>query len=186
MNHTIDLTNLFHSFVAVPSSGLAALVDECNREIYIFHSIDLIKTVAIHASKLRDGIHEIPSFNKNRNSVKLLILEIETHPVIQRAKYLMFLDKYKKLGYKDLRDGYIPVKFKVKYEIEKDYRNVLNETGLLVYVKLVSKRFDKYIVGVFQNMNEAREWGDKTYGNTEFPYPINAENELTKDYLSRL
>lgn len=187
------MTNTMNSLLNMPASGIAAFtidsVDGLEPKIYLFFSTDLVKSLAIHVSRIRDSSHDCDELYKNRNDLKLDILSDESNPIILRSKYLMFLDKYKKLGYKDLRNGYTPIKFEIKYEIERDYRNPgvnYSSPEFLVYVKLVSRRYEKYVVGVFNSMDNAREWGDKLYGNREFIYPINAENELTREFLSRV
>lgn len=153
------------TFQTLPNSCVYALISDSTMTCLVSHS-----------NNLQSSIGSLLTSNKVQgNDVRLVILD-----VLDDKEYkLLLCEKYKtqycKFGYEVInKRNYI------KYSVSIQYSKKLDAAIVVLY----NKRRDKKIVGVFKNINAAREFVDQYY-KQDVILPVYATNKATKEMEER-
>lgn len=174
----MKLDKIFKTLYKLPKAGIYALQDDANKVVFITYSRNLITSLAKNISKIQDKTHSYKHLIKHCRNIKFVFLDTinfnDTNPEI--AKKLFYqIELYKQLGYKIINKHNIP-KYHVKYDIDVDIR--------FVFVKLVTSNYkDEIIVGKFDSMQEAKEFG-QIFKSMSYVIPVYAVNSLSKEFFS--
>lgn len=146
--------------------GLFGLINDIDKRVYVSYSTNIICSVSqiIESNKLlKDDVNKLriitfdcPTYNKN----------------IQKQYVMYYINEYRNKGY-TLYHKFNHIRYKVDIEIVKE----------LAYVKLISSNNkNNVVVGVFDDIDKAKEFLSEFYSNS-FVYPnAIAYNKLTKNY----
>lgn len=180
--------SLFQQLKQFPVSSIFAFIDETNKSFYMLYSInnsihEISKTMTLLSRKQHGNAQLQASYDANTLDL-FIIKDYDSPPLEQilRAEYTELVQKYVDAGYKNLRDNFIAIHYKLYRRVMGDFRNV-NKKGSLFYVTARSKRADELLLGIFETEREADAWVEATYpGQPPHIVPKFALNELTKQY----
>lgn len=169
----------------VPSCGIASFLNLETKEHYTLYSSSLPIEVAKVIDTLRKGTHSSPALIAAYNANKLTFKVLETKPMDYsmyslRAEYTEWLKEFKSKGFVDLRPGHKAPTYRITKKIYSPFDPSLELP--LVYVIAVSKRNNKLVLGVFNNMPEADGWILKSFPSPANAVPLFHDGELSKRY----
>lgn len=161
----------------LPKSCIYALVNKKKKYVYISYSKNFITSLSRNIKEMKDGNHVYEPLNKYK-SWELHIIETLNyeHTLLDISCFInSIIETYKELGYNvSTHRNVMKVRFKVC--VGQDFK---------VYCKLITKGYNEYIVGVFNNMEEAKDLIEQ-YRNMKVIRPLYSNNDLTKKYLNDL
>ena len=152
---------LLKDVVTISGPGIIAFVNDLDKTVYLAHSVDMARSIASNAGQLRDGIHPNIELQRDYRNYVVDIAWCTLGPVTDielKVMYSVCLEDYIKRGYRNLREGFVAPKFRLKAYIERDYRRTKGCPFSLVYVCAISKRQNKEIIGIFETMDEAKAY----------------------------
>lgn len=179
---------LFRDYFGLSKPGVYALINSRHKWAYIGHSSNILTAIADVIDGIVTGKTKHRKLIEHTEYLSVHILETSDEWVSPddvehrkiRANY--YLKKYKDDGYR-LYINKKPIELQVKVEVKKDF-NVAND-NLLVYVNVTSKNSAiKRVVGVFDTMEEAKQFVEVVYRPMDIVYPVLADNTLTKEYFN--
>lgn len=151
----------------VPNSCVYAIISDSSMKCFISHSNNLQTSLAsVLASNKVIG-----------NDVRLVVLDI-----LEDKEYKLLLAEKWKSQYR--LNGYDVVNKRsyINYYVRIQYSRSLHSAMVVLY----NKRRDKKIVGVFDNINEARSFVAEYYSEQgDCTFPVYSTNEGTKEYMER-
>lgn len=150
----------------IPNSCVYALISDSNRTCLVSHS-----------NNLQSSLGSILASNKvTGNDVRLVILD-----VLEDKEYKLLLCEKYKLQY--LKDGFFVVNSRnyINYRVTIQYSVRLDCAMVVLY----NRRRDKKIVGVFDNINEAKSFVEEYYRQGDCTFPVYSTNKGTKEYMER-
>lgn len=159
----------------LPRSGIFKFVNEEKKLVYISYSKNLITSLSRNIKEIQDKVHVYKPLNEDFEDWKFDIIEtLNYHDTILdiSCKINLYIEEYKQLGY-NVRTHQNIQKLKFRVDIGQDYK---------VYCKLISRGRTEYVVGVFKDMEDAKEFIEM-YRNIKNIVPIYSTNQLTKDYF---
>ena len=170
---------------SIPLISIYAFVSKKHKVIYASHSTSSITEVAKNIDELARGVHRskelIDLYNDVSSDLELVILKRykdNTSQYIPRAEYGFMIDKYKAMGYKDLREDYHAGEFRLKMQVL-----ALHDSDTPLYFVIAeSKRKERLVLAIFENIPEGKVWVEKHFPNKERIIPVFHNNERTKAY----
>lgn len=184
----IQMTDFLQHFKTIPQYGILAFVSEVDKSIYMFFSQTAMSIFCTHMIKLKQGIHDNTSlqhaFNQNLLQLKV-IKSYESDPgsIALRADYELLISEHMLLGYKDMRNGFKAIGYKIKKYILNDFRSDVSSLPPLVYVCGRSLSLGEVVLGVFDSIPSADEWLNSTYGSKRNDVlPTFVDSDLTREY----
>lgn len=150
----------------LPNSCVYAIISDSTKQCLVSHSNNLQSSIgALLVSNRVQG-----------NDVRLVILD-----VLEDKEYKLLLCEKYKIQY--MKDGYFVVNKRsyINYSVSIQYSVKLD----CVMVVLYNRRRDKKIVGVFDNINEAKSFVEEYYKQGDCTFPVLANNKTTKEYVER-
>lgn len=169
------VSKVFKAMYEMPRRGIFILINEKKKCLYISYSKNLVTSVARNVREMQDKVHIYKPLNRNIRDWRFEIIETlyyEDTILDISCKINSFIEIYKQLGY-EVKTHTNIVQLRFRVDIGEDYK---------VYCKLVTKGHNEYVMGVFNNMEEAEEFIIQ-YRNMKVLLPVYASNELTRDYF---
>jgi hypothetical protein len=166
-----------------PSNCLYGFIDEEGKSFYLFHSSNALLELAKQLTDLRDNIHKCLELQGlfNSNKLKLIVYKAyspETSQYTVRAEYTIVVTNLETQGWKNMRGEYKAGEFKLKA-----YVYTLPKTKEpLFYVIAESKRKEKIVLGVFDTINDGKDWITAHFPSKDMIVPVFADNDRTKAY----
>ena len=169
-------------------ADLVELPDAC---IFVLYNQDKGKA---HLALCKNGLLRIPrlinELRKNEHKIKelcedlgeLQLKVLETHEDYETLRlHMNFWYNYiEDLGLETYSKRRTYIKYKSRINIGYDYNG-----DRRVFVELVNRRNESFVVGVFEKMFEGRDFKKQYFDSKDYVYPVYANNELTKNYVER-
>lgn len=181
---------LINNLKEVPNIGVSAFVDNANKAVFVFFSNSLFTLFCTHIYKLKLGIHDNKQLQEAFNNNSLDIVHLNSYKedpgtIELRSEYTRRVDQYVSMGYKNMRDGYKAISYRIKTYVLTDYRDIHKMTPL-VYVVGRSLNSGEILLGVFDSIPESEEWVKCVYGDKRNEIiPQFCDNDLTKAYIQK-
>lgn len=169
--------NILKALNKLPKACIYALVNTKKKCVYISYSKNFIISLSRNIKEMQDKVHVYKPLNKYK-SWELVIIETLNYKstILDISSSInTTIETYKALGY-DIKTHKNVMKLRFRVDIGQDFR---------VYCKLITKGYSEYVVGVFNNMIEAEDL-ILQYRNMTIIRPLYADNDLTREYLSKL
>ena len=158
--------------------GIYVLINERDKKVYISYSANIIGSISrIFASK----DIETKSLRNDYKLLRLKLLSDEKDRGIQKLFAINYIKEYKDRGY-SLYKEYNYVRYKVITEIERVVPSSIKSSRIFVYLAITNGK--RYVVGVFQNIDEANEFVSLYYKDKEVRNIVIAKNDITKEIYS--
>ncbi len=170
--------NLLKQLYKLPKSCIYVLRNDKKKCVYITYSKNFITSLSRNIKEMQDGTHVYKPLNGKLGKWELHIIEtLKFSDTILEISCSInsIIETYKALGY-DIKTHKNVMKVRFRVDIGQDYK---------VYCKLITKGYNEYVVGVFNNMIEAEALIEQ-YRNMTVIRPVYADNDLTKSYLGSL
>lgn len=162
--------DLFSELKLINLPGIYLLVDEAKKLAYINYSSNIAGALIKHLSS-----------NKFENW-EFKVLEIVTdNPIRLRIRCQYFKDLYSSNTYEIINFNRAS-NLKLFIDPIKDFRLGFGNHDLL-RVKIVSKGYRDFVVGIFNDYVELDEFLQKYYARNLVTDLIYADNDLTREYL---
>lgn len=155
-------------------STLQTLPNSC---VYAIMSDSTKQCLVSHSNNLQSSIGAILASNRVQgNDVRLVVLD-----VLEDKEYKLLLCEKYKIQY--LKDGFFVVNKRsyINYSVSIQYSRDLHSTLVVLY----NSRRDKKIVGIFDNINEAKSFVEEYYRQGNCTFPVYSTNKGTKEYMER-
>lgn len=140
----------------LPESGIAAFVNDLDKKVYLFYSESLMEALMRNLKDMKLNRHSCKALVKDMNILKFKV--IETIPSCKasdlKLSYMNWTEEYKRMGYSMYRN-YTPIKLYARAAYSKDLKHI--------EVRIYNKRYEWFVVGVFDTAKEADEWMTQTY-----------------------
>ena len=156
-------------------STLQTLPNSC---VYAIISYSTKQCLVSHSNNLQSSIGAILASNKVQgNDVRLVVLD-----VLEDKEYKLLLCERYKIQY--MLDGFFIVNERsyINYSVSIQYSRDLHNTLVVLY----NRRRDKKVVGVFDNINEAKSFVEEYYKQGSCTFPVIANNTLTSTYMKKM
>lgn len=159
-------TDFLTTFQTLPNSCVYALISDSTKECLVCHS-----------NNLQSSLGRLLCSNKiKEKDVRLVILDI-----LDDLEYKLLLAEKRKLEYISLGYKIINSRNYINYKVSIQYSKMFDS----IFVVLYNKRRDKKIVGIFERMNEAKEFVSTYYKQQEFIFPVYSTNKCTREYMEK-
>lgn len=172
----------------LPRSAVFALYNPKKKKVYVTLARNFIKRLAAVTNELRDGSFKLDEMCQDYDDLELIVLETsnsmdtaETQKVFKL--HMFYWQNYvEKLGLTHYGKKYTYVRYKPRLT------HGINYSGIpVVFVNLISTRNDSFIVGVFENYFDGKNFSDeylsKQQNDHGYIYPVYACNDTTKEFL---
>jgi hypothetical protein len=180
------MSNLINDFKNIPKCGIIGFISSSS--YYLFFSSTLPSLFCTHLLKLKEGIHDCKELQDAFNQDDLRCEVIKGYSkdpgsIELRSQYERIVHEYKYTEYKNMREGYKAIGYRLKKYVLNDFRREKGNFGPLVYVCGKSPSLGEIVLGIFDSIPEANDWCELTYGkNTSDLIPVFKVNELTQEY----
>lgn len=138
----------------LPDSGIAGFFNEEDRKVYLIHSTSLMDALVRNVRMLRDESHSCKNLVADKNKLEFRIIETYTGEEDLRLRYMNWVEDLKRQGYSMYRN-YTPIHLYAKTAYSKNLKQI--------EVRIYNKRYEWFVVGVFNTAKEADEWMTQTY-----------------------
>lgn len=174
------LNKVFEEMYNFPQSGIYVIINKKKKYVYISYSKNLLTTVCKNIREMQNRVHVYKPLNKGDiKDWKFSIIETinkDDNSILDiSTKINYYITEYRNIGY-DIKTYTNIVKFKFRVDVGQDYR---------VYCKLITRGYKEYVVGVFNNRQESKQF-EELYRNMKVIIPIYSINSLTKEYIETL
>ena len=173
------MSNIVKELANLPESCIFSLFNRNKMKGQIFLCKNGLLRIPQIINDLRTNQHSIKELCQDISSLELIILE--THPDYELLRLHMqywgdYLEEsgitpYKKHTY---------LRYKARISVGYDY-----DAKRRVFVEMVNRRNESFVVGVFHKMHEAKEFKHEYFDTQKYVYPVYASNNLTKNYSER-
>lgn len=166
-----------------PNNCIYAFIDETNKEFYALHSSKALLELAKNITDLRDNTHSSEALLNRYKEGSLNIVVVKAFsddvaPWSVRAEFGLAVSNLETQGYKNLRPDYKAGEFKLRAEILSFHYSPVPR----FFVIAESKRKEKIVLGVFENIEEGKDWIKANFPDKKKIIPMFAETPLTKKY----
>lgn len=170
----------------LPQYATFALVS--GNSVYIVSSRNAVTEYARNLNLIRLGDHPSPEVIQayKDGTLELLVLhEFTSFPSLTevRLQYNIELKKLLAAGYRNLREDYIPIKYKLKHVVMGSFTRDIRRPLVYVYAETMNK--DRVILGIFKTLAEANEWCSKTYPSKDNIIPVYHDGELLQMFKKK-
>lgn len=173
-------TRYFRQFMGLCRPGIYVLIDNRHKRVAVVHTNDLLRSISTTITQIKNNTHPCKKINEHKDWLSLEILETIEDRTNRYLRHGYWMNFYTKMGYKPFYYKKA-LEYKVKLDVEPDFTPGHN--NLLAYVHLITLRRDRLPVGVFNTVEEAKEWIETTYRPMEQIIPVYATNELSREYF---
>ena len=185
------MSNLLNEFKEVPSSGVIVFLDKSQYSFYTFFSSTLPSLLCTHLLTLKAGTHDNKQLQASFNADSLTHLVVAGYDkdpgsIELRTQYERIVNEFKGNEYKNMREGYKAIGYRLKKYVLNDFRGVSYSQQPLIYVCGKSPSLGDIVLGIFDSVPDANEWIELTYGNSVNDLlPIYKDNSLTREYHNK-
>lgn len=134
-------------------SGIGCLINEVDKKVYIFYSECLMDALVRNVRQIKSNGHKNKDLVSHKGKLSYFTIEY-TEPKNLKLRYIYWVEKYKSMGYSMYRN-YTPIRLYAKAAYSKDLKSI--------EVRIYNKRYEWFVVGVFNTAKEADEWMAQTY-----------------------
>ncbi len=171
----------------MPLYGVFVLVNTARNSVYIKSSRDCLSEYSRLIALLKRNDHECKELNEayNNNTLELLVLRsLDKPPSIVEAKFLYneVLAELLNAGYIDMREGYVPIRYKLKKRVLSSF--TIKHYRPLVYVYAESVNKKQIVLGIFTHVIDADKWIADTFPNPDNIQLVIHDGELTQLFRS--
>lgn len=170
---------VFETLYNLPREGIYAIRNEQEKSVYISYSKDLLTSVSKNVKQIKEKVHICNFLNREIEELEFGIIETLNYYTTKLDIHCLLyyhITEYRNKGYTVIAYRNIkPLRFRV--DIGQDCR---------VYCKLITKDYKEYVVGVFNNKIEAKDFIKQYQDMDSLIYPIYSINDLTKEYIETL
>lgn len=173
----------------LPSASIFGIYNPKKKKVLVTFSLNTTKGVAAMMSDLKDGSYKDNEMCQDYDDLQLIVLETIEHTSnsvdiksIFRLHMFYWQNHIESIGltHYGKRYNYINYKSRLSHGVNYSGKPV-------VYVNLVTNRNNSFVVGVFKNISDAKQFA-KGYLDTQkeevgYIYPVYARNNLTKEFL---
>ena len=165
-----DLINL-------PEKSIYGFFNESDKICYIAFSRNTLNAINrnIQEFKYRNNV-----IKQDLNKLELRIIETIDDLVNLRIRYQYWTDHFTNIGYRHYR-SYKGASYKLSIEVIGDLMPSYH-TKFLFYVYLVSRGYNRILIGIFDNKDEMDSFISREYRNID--KVTYADNKLTREYLA--
>jgi len=128
---------------------------------------------------LRTNEHTNKELCRDLEDLELIILETSNDYSLLRLHVQYWYDYMKDIGL-ETYSKHTYLKYKARVNVGYDFNGEQK-----VFVELVNRRNESFIVGVFDNMYDAKTFKVDYFDSMKYVYPVYANNESTKKYSER-
>lgn len=143
---------LIDTLLDLPDSAIAGFFNEDDRKVYVIYSHSILDALMRNVRHLKDGSHSCKELVADKNKLQFRIIETTTDNL--KLKYLNWTEELKRQGYSMYRN-YTPINLYAKTAYSKNLKSI--------EVRIYNKRYEWFVVGVFNTAKEADEWMAQTY-----------------------
>lgn len=166
-------SKVFIDMYKLPRGGIFIFLNYKKRTVYISFSKNLVWSLAKNVKEIQDRVHVCNALNTDIRDLEFMIIEtLNYHDTL--------LDIHSKMN--DYIQYYRNKDYVIKHSriLQPRFVTQIGE-DLKVYCKLKGQGIKEYIVGVFNNLEESKEF-QEIYRNMKIIYPVYAINDLTREY----
>lgn len=167
---------IFRIMQDVPRSCVYILLNEDKKEVYITWSTDVVTSLARNLRDINNKTHVCKRLIKIAKKLEFRVLEnVHYHDTKNdiAMKIHYWINEYINNGYTVINKHNIQ-RYRVKLKVNRDVDKV--------FVKLINTSYKELVVGVFNNIQEAKEFS-KLFNNMSFITPLYAINDLSLQYF---
>lgn len=136
----------------LPDSAIAGFFNETDRKVYLLYSEALLDALVRNVRQIKNGSHTCKELADDKNKLEFKVIETTNDDL--RLKYLNWTEELKRQGYSMYRN-YTPINLYAKTAYSKNLKSI--------EVRIYNKRYEWFVVGVFNTAKEADEWMAQTY-----------------------
>lgn len=178
--------DVFQSLLETPRSGIVAIYNRKKHKAQLVIAKNLASHLATIATEIRDGIYPNREIMEDRNNLEMIVLEtLNGSSPEEDYETLKLHMHYWYMYCNDLGMSFyskrLYVMYKARTRVDIDLKGTMK-----VFVDLVSRNNKSFVVGVFDKMDEAKEFVKTYFKEDEYIYPVYANNHHTKEYLEEL
>lgn len=170
----------------IPECCVYTFIDHKSKAFYALHSSMPLIEISKNVYDLKHNLHKCIELQElyNAGNVELCVLYVtdnntESQPII-RAAYTAECNKLETAGYKNLRPDYKAAEFKLKTQIL--YPHHAHAPRFFVIAE--SRRKERLVLGIFETIQEGKDWCTKRFPNPKSIIPVFHNNKLTVDYYN--
>lgn len=164
--------DFIHTIQNLVQPGYLAIINDFTKKVYLRPCSNVAEALMRILKEIKDNTFIEKEVIEYKSMLQFCIHGLGIHQSMLKLHYKYYEEYYRNRGYTSYRLGYTPVEYTVRTTIETDYK---------VYIRLVNRRNDSFIVGIFNNLNEAKVFVDECYSNS-VKYLVYALNDLTKEH----
>jgi len=167
---------LFKELLDISGSGVYCLEDNINKEVYITYTVDMLTSLARVIRDINSKTHTCKRLMEISGNLDFRVLENinkEDRKSDIATKLQFHITEYINKGYVVINKHNI-----IKSKIRIDIHPLMN----FIHVKLVNSGGSEQIVGIFENMEDAKEFA-QIYDNMDYITPVYSTNQLTRSYI---
>lgn len=162
--------------LGLPEGCTFALYNPKKKKVQLFVCKNALIRIPQIINDLRNNEHSIRELCEDVRDLELIILETSNDYGMLRLHMQYWYDYVKNIGLETYK-RHTYLKYKSRVNVGYDYDGVQR-----VFVELVNRRNESFVVGVFEKMNEAKEFQKQYFDTQKYVFPVYANNSLTKNY----
>jgi hypothetical protein len=160
--------NFINTLHSLPNSCVFAIINPVSSKCYVGYANNL-------KSRIGQILDDFPELVGDRSYIKILL---KTEELLYKQIYSQYyVEKY-------VTAGFDVVKAKISYSKYKP-KILVNCSIPAVFVVIENIRKDKTVVGVFENMDEAKGFVAQYYVGVDLVQPVYALNDRTMEWVKK-
>ena len=164
----------------LPRASIVALYNPKKKKVHLLLCRDCLRSMSRTLSEIRNKTYKLKDIIEDQDDLELIVLEELSDYDTLRLHMNYWYDYIKTIGLELYTKKHNYLQYKARINVSLDF-----EGDNVVFVELVNRRNEAYIVGVFRNMNEAKEFKSEYFDNQKYVYPVYAINEDTQKYIRK-
>ena len=168
--------NLVNELHKLPEGCIFALFNPDRAKAQLFLCKNGLLRIQQIINDLRNNEHSCKELCNDLNNLQLTILETNNDQDILRLHMQYWFDYIESVGLTPYKK-HTYLKYKARITVGYDY-----DAKKRVFVELVNRRNESFVVGVFKKMYEAKEFKDQYFDTQKYVFPVYANNDLTKKF----
>ena len=167
----------FQNLISLTEPAVIAILNREDRYAYVSHSINPMKHLSVLMRDVSQNINgKYKQMRVDIDKLEIVLIQ-STNDIIQRNNQVdKYVEGIKSQGFK-LYNKSNGVKYRIRHDIHNNGR---------VYLKLVNRRNDQIIIGVFDNLIQSKEFENQYYSDMSEFYTVMSTNELSKGFFRKL
>lgn len=172
--------NIIQEMKKLPKASIMALYNPKKGLVHLLLCRDGLKSVTRTLSEIREGTYRFKELIEDQDDLELIVLEELNDYSTLRLHMNYWFQYIKKLGLNlyTKKHNYLQYKARINVSLDLEGDNV-------VFVELVNRRNEAYVVGVFKNMADAKAFKSFYFDNQRYVYPVYSTNLETQKYIRK-